>query len=242
MRLAIAVCTKQPTHFDTWLRHHRMVGIEHFFIRVEDSPDVSDMLSKCPDVTLSSEGSDVNQYGVESRQCSNATYAMSESQSMGITHVLHLDDDELIVFPKGFDAFCDHARRVTTENIHISNYEVCAPHIDVVNPFVECHAVRRDPHTFRGYGWGKCIGVVGRTTESISPHTFHGYFTEVSPDIAVIYHYESIPYTKWLQKTKRYADVNLTSNYSFVNESVKLIRSEPSEEVLKEFWCQRCVA
>tara|TARA_B110001452_G_scaffold264934_1_gene268766 strand:+ start:1083 stop:2372 length:1290 start_codon:yes stop_codon:yes gene_type:complete len=221
------------------MNHHRGIGVEHFFIRSE-TPQTSHALQKFTDVTLTSADA-TGQAGVDGRQVHNATNALKESKKMGITHVLHMDDDELLSFPRGFDAFQKHVQGISTPNIHICNYEMLAPHADVVNPFLECRIVQKNNWTFRGYGWGKCIGVVGRTTHSVDPHTFYGCFADTPPDLAVLYHYESLPYTRWLEKTKRYSDGNVQSRLSFVNDSVKRFRSNPGEEALKKFWRERCV-
>ena len=241
MKVAIAVTTKNPLFFETWLDHHRRIGIEHFFIRVEESPDLCETLSKCPDVTLTADEETCSQHGVEVRQCSNATYALRESQPMGITHVLHIDDDELLFYPSGFDAFRVHVNDVTTPNIQISNHEAYAPSIDVVNPFLECCDFETNPYCFRAHGWGKCMGIVGKATYSMNPHSFYGYFTAVPPEIAIIRHYDSIPYKRWLIKMTRYSDANVVSNFPFVNESVRLLQSQPSQQALEEFWASRTV-
>ena len=241
LRLAIATTTNTSdlASFKTWMNHHRGIGVEHFFIRSE-TPQTSHELQKFTDVTLTSADA-TGQENVDDRQCHNATNALKESNKMGITHVMHMDDDELLSFPRGFDAFQKHVQGISTPNIHICNYEMLAPHADVVNPFLECHIVQKNNWTFRGYGWGKCIGVVGRTTHSVDPHTFYGCFADTPPDLAVLYHYESLPYTRWLEKTKRYSDGNVQSRLSFVNDSVELFRSNPGEEALKKFWRERCV-
>ena len=85
------------------------------------------------------------------------------------------------------------------------------------------------------------MGVVGRATFSMNPHSFDGYITETPPHIAIIRHYECIPYSRWLRKMKRYAKANVVSNYPFVNESVELLKSKPDKQVLKKFWTERVV-
>ena len=45
-RLAIACMTKNPIAFDTWLKHHRDLGICHFFLRITGVFDVNQLYLK----------------------------------------------------------------------------------------------------------------------------------------------------------------------------------------------------
>ena len=35
---------KSPKNIDTWLRKHRNLGIQHFYIRLEETPDLEEYL------------------------------------------------------------------------------------------------------------------------------------------------------------------------------------------------------
>ena len=48
-RIAIVCMTKRPTALSTWLRYHRLVcGIERFYLRVEDTPELAVLLGSAP--------------------------------------------------------------------------------------------------------------------------------------------------------------------------------------------------
>ena len=48
VRLGVVCMTKQPLDFFAWLRHHRRTGVEHFFVRVEDTPELARALQRPP--------------------------------------------------------------------------------------------------------------------------------------------------------------------------------------------------
>ena len=64
--VGIVSMMKSPKNIDVWLTKHRNLGIQHFYIRLEETPELEEYLSQQPDVTLQigkSEG--VNEYDVQ---------------------------------------------------------------------------------------------------------------------------------------------------------------------------------
>jgi hypothetical protein len=172
--LAVACMTKHPSNFPTWLLYHRrMVGVEHFFLRVEDTPVLEKFLSTEPwstFVTVDSAHSTVRDWeGQTNRQCEHVRRSIKAARNAGITHLLHIDDDELLYLPHGFNLLRATILRAPAEtaDFHCLNLEAMAPSIDCVNPFVECTAFRHCSSDYCAYGGGlrskgKSIGVVGR--------------------------------------------------------------------------------
>lgn len=99
--LAIVCTTKQPHNLVTWLRYHReQVGIKRVFLRVEDTPELESLLSNAPwdefvePVFASQTHAD---YILQvDRQVQQVNEAIARARAQGFTHLLHIDDDELL--------------------------------------------------------------------------------------------------------------------------------------------------
>ena len=49
VHIALVSMVKQPTNLPTWLRYHcHVLGVERFYIRLEDSPELAELLSRAP--------------------------------------------------------------------------------------------------------------------------------------------------------------------------------------------------
>jgi hypothetical protein len=234
--LAVACMTKHPSNFPTWLLYHRrMVGVEHFFLRVEDTPVLEKFLSTEPwstFVTVDSAHSTVRDWeGQTNRQCEHVRRSIKAARNAGITHLLHIDDDELLYLPHGFNLLRATILRAPAEtaDFHCLNLEAMAPSIDCVNPFVECTAFRHCSSDYCAYGGGlrskgKSIGVVGKAALwPLGPHHFVTDFERSSQDddqdggkdrtpreilpcpVAVVLHYESCRFSRWRDKFCDYA-------------------------------------
>ena len=68
--IGIISMIKNPKNIETWLKKNRENGVSHFYIRLEDSPDVMDYLQDQQDVTLQiGKGSGNNEYNeIQTRQ------------------------------------------------------------------------------------------------------------------------------------------------------------------------------
>jgi hypothetical protein len=101
-RLALACMTKRPGSFEAWLRHHReRVGVEHFFVRVEETPELSELFSlppwdTCVHATFSDGRTARDCGGLQcARQDQHVRDAITHARALGCTHLMHCDDDEL---------------------------------------------------------------------------------------------------------------------------------------------------
>lgn len=98
VRLACACMTKQPDNFMTWLRHHHeRIGIERFYLRVEDTQGLASLLSRPPwselvCVTYHDEQHNVRDNGPAqtARQTTLVDASIRDARSRGLTHILHL--------------------------------------------------------------------------------------------------------------------------------------------------------
>ena len=77
-KVAIISVMYKPKNVETWLKLHRSLGISHFYIRLEDTPELVEYLGSQPDVTLQVGTSDAsNQYtSIMDRQLKMANEAL----------------------------------------------------------------------------------------------------------------------------------------------------------------------
>ena len=118
--------------------------------------------------------------------------------------------------------------------------EALVPSFKTTNPFREARAFRHDPSSFCSYGLaeecaGKSIGVLAqRNLQPHGPHHFRAAASSVpmpkeetlvlSCDHAVILHYESTSYTRWLDKFGDYADRMRLEGAGAINKALGFSR------------------
>ena len=100
-RLGVVCMTKRPAHLETWLEYHkRVVGVERFYLRVEDSSRALEELLTSPPwgelVEAEFVTGTVRGWGAQTqRQMTLVTKAIPNARRHGLTHLLHIDDDEV---------------------------------------------------------------------------------------------------------------------------------------------------
>ena len=85
----------KPKNIETWLQLHRDLGISHFYIRLEDTPDLIDYLKSQPDITLEiGSSSAANQYNsIMDRQLKMANDALKLCKNDDISWLIQIDCD-----------------------------------------------------------------------------------------------------------------------------------------------------
>ena len=99
------------------------------------------------------------------------------------THLLHLDDDELLYVPGGVEVLHACAQSASAANndvieLHALTLEALSPSIECSNPFVECCAFRHSADDYSSYGGGdrshgKSIGLLA--TRRLAPYNPHHF-------------------------------------------------------------------
>ena len=234
IRLAIATMTRQPRYLEPWLAFHRVaLGVEHFFLRVEDTPSLSSLLESHPwravvTVQFASGHARGDIIQQQERQMAHVRRSIDEARALGMTHLLHIDDDELMLCPMGKAALHAELRRVPgdTAAIHLQNVEMLAP-TDVDNdpadgagtttgseaeehsriPFAVGRSFVHSPRRFMSYTNGKSIGQLATPRlEPADVHTFVNAYSRTAPPysipahLGVILHYESFDLAAWRAK------------------------------------------
>lgn len=98
-KVAIALLMRRPVDLPIWFKHHRKLGVSHFFIRLEDSPGWEDYLATQTDVTYEISNSDKAGNNYETlmhRQLAFVNMSLGKAHQMGIDWVFHIDSDELL--------------------------------------------------------------------------------------------------------------------------------------------------
>ena len=98
--VGIVCMTKQPVDLIGWLEHHRRLGIRRFFLRVEDTPSLAALLAQPPwshlvESTFASEATCRDYIHQTARQNAHVASAIPRARKAGLTHILHVDDDEV---------------------------------------------------------------------------------------------------------------------------------------------------
>jgi hypothetical protein len=206
IRLGVVVMTKKPLGFQTWLAHHRKNGVEHFFVRVENTPELCAALKDAPDVTFE-ESVGRQSYGSQmERQTRHVIESIRASRTRGLTHLLHIDDDELLFCPNGMDWFYSHLCATRASCLRLNNMEAVYDSSNCVDPFRTTTRFRKRPWEFGAYTNGKSIGNLADPELSTEgPHTFTGSTTDLDSHVAVVLHYESACIERWRSKFEAYA-------------------------------------
>ena len=209
-RIAIVCMTKRPTALSTWLSYHRLVcGIDRFYLRVEDTPELAVLLGSAPwDACVEAEySSGVRDYFLQvDRQNQHINSVLPRARAAGFAYLLHIDDDELLYCAgnmSGLHAALSNAP-ASTSNLHVHNLEALLPHAECVNPFTEVVAFRHDTADFCAYANGKSFGRLSDATlRAAGPHNFGSAPSrthQLPPAAAVILHFESANATVWRAK------------------------------------------
>lgn len=173
---ALALLTRKPLHFEWWLRYHMQLGICHFFIHVEDTPELLPLLASEPYrgvVTISQKGDAShfkdNYWTLQDRQRAHVNTSLARAREMGIEWLFHVDDDELIWLDKPFAEVVAAAPKGTT-NITFSNLEAIPTTVEPVNYFEHIHSFTKK--RMLAYVNGKPVGRTVPETKLDGPHRF----------------------------------------------------------------------
>ena len=185
-RLAVVCMTKRPMNFETWLQYHRdVVGVRRFYLRVEDTEWLDKLLSRepwdeCVDVTYA-QCTLRDWKDQTARQQEHVKLTIIKARAEGMTHLLHVDDDELLYCAQGGTALRDAALAAGPErnDLHALTIEALVPSSDCSNPFRDARVFRHNVKDFCSYGanamgsTGKSIGVLAHEGLAMAgPHHF----------------------------------------------------------------------
>jgi hypothetical protein len=244
-KIGTVTMMKDPKDVETWLHKNRETGIAHFYIRLEDSPNVLPFLQKQDDVTVfEGESSGVNEYkDIQTRQVKMVDDCLEKAQTDGnqIKWLIHMDSDELI------DGDLDEIRR-QPENVHtfwMQNEEAKFDKIPrkqdncfVASKFYDC---AKRPDKCVSYGNGKGGARVCPDTSSNGPHRCKSKKSgakEVKLETVKIKHFESCDFDSYKKKFTHLSKQDQTTNdsipFAYYKESITAALSNNGDDAQLE--------
>ncbi|NBU34480.1 glycosyltransferase family 2 protein [bacterium] len=203
--VAIATLMRKPIDLPLWLKHHRNMGISHFFIRLEDSPGFEDYLAHQPDITLEIGQSDTknNYTSLQSRQINFVNKCIKQCNGKGITWLFHIDADELlhgnITYLDTIDPHIKVVRLENAEAMFDESQNTCFQ----ATKFLRCGLSA----PCRSYANGKSGGRVCNELSLAGPHhfAFQGQYTgnhvlDIPFDNLCVLHFDSCSFGAWVEK------------------------------------------
>jgi hypothetical protein len=241
--IAIVSMIKNPKNIKTWLDYHRNLGISHFYIQLEDTPDLIDYLKLQPDVTLNVNNSTgVNEYTeIQTRQNKWVNEALKLAEKDNMTWLIHIDSDELI------DGDLSMIRRLPddVDTFWFQNHE--AVYADVPTEEDSCFSAVKflncENEYCVSYVNGKSGGRVSKDVSAYGPHRFQSNIgSEVKLPI-ILKHFESCDFDVYKNKFKHLAKKADKSEipFPYYKESIDAANNDSDEELKDVFRKYRTV-
>tara|TARA_B110000027_G_scaffold132987_1_gene160390 strand:+ start:4613 stop:5374 length:762 start_codon:yes stop_codon:yes gene_type:complete len=150
-------------------------------------------------------------FSLMQRQAAHVNESVHAAVGDGVTHLLHIDDDELLWCPNGTRALESHLQCVLSDEegegdvcFHLQNIEASYEASSCHNPFTTVTHFVLTPSDFTSYANGKSIGAVSGSLRAHGPHFFSGRVVHVPAHVGVVVHYESACFEKWREKFAGY--------------------------------------
>ena len=216
IRVGIISSQKNPQDFKTWMRFHTDVGVDSFYISIEDTPALGPAMTAYAEELSAMSGKKVHLYyenappvdrstednftDILDRQQERVNRMLIRARNDGLEWVFHIDDDEL-AYPGSKKAISTWQKVLETvpqscSSIHIQNWEGFSPAQPVsswgTDPGVR-YLTRDCAHNFAAYANGKAAS---RTLESQRAHGVHhfrgGKECELEESKGVVLHHEAL--------------------------------------------------
>jgi len=236
LKVAIVSMMRRPKDLDHWLEYHREFGIMRFYIRLEDSEDLEEHLSKQNDITLEpgiSTGKDEYKE-IQIRQCKMVNDALKKAQEDGMDWLIHIDCDELL------DGDISELGKLPSKvrTVVMNNKEAVYKDIPRENDMCFTAAKFRDcTQSDAGcvsYVNGKAGGRVASDVHCHGPHRFRSDKVDAEEKVLAmsILHFESCDFNTYKQKFKHVAkDPKSDIPFPYYNDSVAAARKGDDKEL-----------
>ena len=240
--VAIVSMMKDPKNMDVWLDRHRKTGIQHFFIRLEDSP--ASYLRDQPDVTVQlGESTGINEY--DNKQVRQDTWVNEALKLCAKSHpslgwMIHIDSDEIVVGDLSqLQQLSDKVRTVWFQNVEAKFRDIPTVEESCFDAarFVNC---ADEPGECAAYGNGKSAGRIASDVSAHGPHRFKSSRsgeTEQKVDKILVEHYESCDFDMYKKKFKGLAvqDKKMNIPFSYYKESIKAAKAGSDADLEKVY-------
>ena len=229
INLAIVACVKNPTNFKFWIEYHiNKCNIKKIFLRVQDSPELIPLLENYRNIIeptyVNNDSKFTNSYFSQMNFQNEFTDSVIEKikndENNVLTHILHIDDDELLFLPNGLIPFYEELiNNNSYGNYKVNNIEAC--YNNKTNNIFKSPYFCCNNYEFTSYCYGKSIGNLSQPIQLHGPHEFKAgsnssndkfNYGFLNTSNAILLHYESNCIKKWYNKFYHYKNV---SNKSF---------------------------
>ena len=243
-RVGIVSMMKNPKNIETWLNKHRDLGVHHFYIRLEDTPDLEEYLQLQPDVTLKTGSPNgTNEYvEIQSRQNKwvNEAFELAKTDEFNTEWLIHIDCDEILSgnlkkvqdLPEKVRTFWMQNKEAKFDKIPEKS-DQCFQ----AKKFVKCD---EPDSNCVSYANGKSGGRVSWDVDAFGPHRMKSMIEKEEPvklDDLEVEHYESCDFDIYKQKFKNLSvqDKNNDIPFSYYNESIDAAK-ENDDDKLREIY------
>jgi hypothetical protein len=252
IKVGLVCMMRKPKNIEQWLDHHKSLGISHFYIRLEDTPELEQLLSNDPSIKLqigsSSDKVENGNHSYDSifeRQSVMIREAIEWSKINKIDWLIGMDSDEWIECSKNKNDF-DPKNQISIQeaihkevendlsiqNIIIENYEPLYQSIQHSSEscFQYSKLVQCSKGNCISYANGKSIGRVSPQLYEFGVHRF-GFKNgkeKVANYIRLI-HFESCDLEQYIKKYLHLAfnvKQNINYPFEFYNQSIQVAKSD----------------
>ncbi len=230
-KCALSLLVRRPVDFPLWLKHHRELGISHFFIRLEDSEGWDEFLKTQEDITYEvSESDTTNNYEtLQTRQIDfvNRCITRSHREQPDLKWIFHIDSDELL----DGDLSVLNTLPQTTKCVVMQNVEAIFDGKEKTcfdtKKFLKCS----NNAPCRSYVNGKAGGRIESDVSIVGPHNFAYKGKHVGDhvkyldfDTLHVLHFDSCSFGAWSEKFQHLSKTQKIDNipFPYYKESIKV--------------------
>jgi hypothetical protein len=236
----IAICSmvRKPVNFDTWIDYHFSLGVDYIFLRVEDTPELAQIIDRYENVFVifDENSSKRNNYWSQmNRQKQLIQHHLPKIQSLEIDWLFHIDSDELICSVLNLKELLSNVSK-DYDVVKIQNYEAVYDRDNLENPFYQTNKFK--VLNKLAYSNGKSAARVSSLKlieqdtpvgKVFCPHGFEGKVANLNTKDIVILHFESPTFESWYEKFSNDCDIDdlifEKIPFKFYKKSIEIIRS-----------------
>jgi hypothetical protein len=238
--VGIVSMIKQPKNIETWLEKHRTLGIKHFYIRLEETPELEDYLESQQDVTVKvGNSAGVNEYDeIQTRQNKwvNQAYKLAELDGNNVQWLIHIDCDEILKGDlKKVQELPEDVRTFWIQNIEAKFEKVPGKEDNCfqASKFAKCGTKNSGCVS---YANGKSGGRVASDVSCFGPHRMKSELEKnesIKLDDLEVEHYESCDFDIYKQKFKNLSVQDKETNipFSYYNESIEAAKEDDDNKL-----------
>lgn len=246
----VAICSmvRKPFNFDTWISYHLSLGVDYIFLRIEDTPELKNLVDKYSNVFayFDNNSDKKNNYFTQmNRQKELIEHFIPMMSKLNIDWLFHIDSDELICCNSNLKSILNNILNKFDVAV-FKNYEAIYDNDSLENPFYQCHKFKQK--NLLAYSNGKSAVRFNKLDlnpkqinpidkfgwQGFSPHRFKGESVKIPPTSVVILHFESSTFENWYEKFSNDSNIEKAAfeaiPFDFYKKSIEIIRNGDKNE------------